>query len=131
MTEEKKRYEARQVDWSMSTNCCFYAVVDLERGVEICRVWQPDRALEIARLLEEERNWPGVRRAAEYVVLNAVRIPGDEYNYAVPITMLETLNKLLNDPLLKRSKALEILVRESIIDAKDAIDHCRSSENQS
>lgn len=52
MQRDQVRYEARTVgEKNMPTDCCEFGVVDLERGVEICRVWREEDVRRIARLL--------------------------------------------------------------------------------
>lgn len=50
-----ERYEPRHCyGENIPTDCCEFAVVDLEVGKEICRVWTADNARRIARLLNAE-----------------------------------------------------------------------------
>lgn len=39
----------------LPTECCKFAVVDTEKGIEVCRVWKEENARLIAKLLEENR----------------------------------------------------------------------------
>lgn len=51
---KESRYEPRIVDGGMPTDCCKYGVVDVARGIEICRVWDEEDARRIARLLNAD-----------------------------------------------------------------------------
>lgn len=47
------RYEPRTGFGKIPTDCCDFAVVDLEQGIEVCRVWTADNARKIARLMND------------------------------------------------------------------------------
>lgn len=52
--DEKPRYEAR-TSWdgkpNLPTDCCKFAVVDLEKGIEVCRVWEEEDVRRLSDLL--------------------------------------------------------------------------------
>lgn len=47
------RFEAYGGAGPSPTDCCHFAVVDHEKGQEVCRVWEEDDARLIAKLLEK------------------------------------------------------------------------------
>lgn len=49
---QSSRFEARMVEkQDLPVDCCQFGVVDLEKGVEVCRVWQMEDARRISTLL--------------------------------------------------------------------------------
>ena len=48
------RYQPYGGAGQLPTECCEFAVVDTEAGIEICRVWKEADARRIARLLSDE-----------------------------------------------------------------------------
>lgn len=52
---DQLRFEPRTVGAkNMPTDCCEYGVVDVNRGVEVCRVWDEEDCRRIARLLNQD-----------------------------------------------------------------------------
>jgi hypothetical protein len=52
----KPRFEPYGGAGPVPTDCCEFAVVDHQKGIEVCRVWEEEDARTIAALLEKNRD---------------------------------------------------------------------------